>query len=64
MKDTYGKREYLCKCGKITQDFVWASKLTTHELSCFWCWKGLNYDNLVNKKTPQTTSIRTPTKNR
>ena len=64
MKDTYGKREYLCKCGKLTYDYVWASKLTLHELSCFWCWKALNHNNLVNKKTPQTPSIRTPTKNR
>jgi hypothetical protein len=64
MKDSYGKREYKCKCGKLTYDYVWLSKLALHELSCFYCWKELNYKHLIKKEVPQTAAIRTPTKNR
>jgi hypothetical protein len=62
MKDTYGKKEYLCKCGRITTDFVWESQLNDNKVKCFQCAKTLGIESL--KKTPQTVSIRTPTKNR
>jgi hypothetical protein len=64
MRDTYGKREYKCKCGKLTYDYVWLSKLAEHELSCFWCWKELSFKHIIKKKAAQSAAIRTLTKNR
>ena len=64
MKDTYGKRSYLCKCGRLTEDYVWESQLPTHEVECFQCAKSLGIKNLKKKEVPQMASIRTPTKNR
>ena len=64
MKDTYGKRSYLCKCGRITEDYVWESQLTNHEVKCFQCAKSLGHKDLKKKEVPQMASIRTPTKNR
>jgi len=64
MKDTYGKRSYLCKCGRLTEDYVWESQLPNHEVKCFQCAKSLGYKNLKKKEVPQSASIRTPTKNR
>ena len=64
MKDTYGKRSYLCKCGRLTEDYVWESQLPTHEVECFQCAKSLGIKELKKKEVPQSASIRTPTKNR
>jgi hypothetical protein len=64
MKDTYGKREYKCKCGRITTDYVWESQLPKNEVKCFQCVKSLGFKDLNKKEVPQTASIRTPTKNR
>lgn len=64
MKDTYGKRSYLCKCGRLTEDYVWESQLPTHEVKCFQCAKSLGIKDLKKKEVPQSASIRTPTKNR
>lgn len=62
MKDTYAKREYKCKCGRITTDYVWESLLENHQTNCFRCGKELTIKNLVVKV--QVHSIRTDTKNR
>ena len=64
MKDTYGKREYKYKCGRITTDFVWQSQLNDNTTNCFQCGKELGFKELKTKEVPQTASIRTPTKNR
>ena len=64
MKDTYGKRIYTCKCGRLTEDYVWQSELSKHKVSCFKCGKELSIDNLKVAAAVQTASIRTPTKNR
>ena len=64
MKDTYAKREYKCKCGRITEDYVWQSLLEFHKVQCFKCGKSLGLESLNVKEVPQTASIRTPTKNR
>ena len=64
MKDTYCKRTYKCKCGRLTYDYVWESQLPKHEVKCFQCAKSLGFKDLKKKEVPQTASIRTPTKNR
>ena len=64
MKDTYAKREYKCKCGRITTDFTWQSLLEKNVVNCFKCGKELDFKNLKTKEVPQAASIRTPTKNR
>ena len=63
MKDTFGKWTYKCKCGRIGGHYAWKSELKTSKFYCV-CNKELGYNNLKIKETPQTTSIRTPTKNR
>ena len=64
MKDTYGKRTYTCKCGRLTEDYVWQSELAKHKVNCFQCGKELTIDNLKVASAVQVASIRTPTKNR
>ena len=64
MKDTYGKRIYTCKCGRLTEDYVWQSELAKHKVNCFKCGKELTIDNLKAASAVQVASIRTPTKNR
>lgn len=64
MKDTYAKREYTCKCGRITTDYNWESLLENNIVNCFKCGKELTFKNLKTKEVPQTAAIRTPTKNR
>ena len=64
MKDTYCKRTYKCKCGRLTDDFVWESELPKHQVKCFQCAKPLAFKDLKKVDVPQTASIRTPTKNR
>ena len=64
MKDTYCKRTYKCKCGRLTYDFVWESELPKHKVKCFQCAKSLGFDQLQKAEVPQAASIRTPTKNR
>ena len=64
MKDTYSKRTYTCKCGRLTEDYVWQSELTKHKVNCFQCGKILGIDNIKASAAIQVASIRTPTKNR
>ena len=64
MKDTFGKRQYKCKCGCTMEDYVWQSELTKHKVNCFQCGKELTIDNLKAAAAVQVASIRTPTKNR
>lgn len=63
MKDTYGKRQYTCKCGTKIDGYVWFSQIKTTQFECTNCGKWLGYDNL-EKKVTSIISIRTPTKNR
>jgi uncharacterized protein (UPF0276 family) len=62
MKDTYAKREYQCKCGKITEQYVLQSLLEATKVKCFKCGTYLDIKNL--KVKAQLHSIRTETKNR
>jgi hypothetical protein len=64
MKDTFAKREYKCKCGRITEDYVWQSLLEFHKVACFKCGKLLGIESLKVKEKTQLPSIRTDTKNR
>ena len=64
MKDTYAKREYSCKCGRITESYEWQSLLEFHKVACFKCGKELGINNLKVKEKTQLPSIRTDTKNR
>jgi len=64
MKDTFAKREYKCKCGRITEDYVWQSFLEFHKVACFKCGKELSIESLKVKEKTQLPSIRTDTKNR
>jgi hypothetical protein len=63
MKDTYGKKDYTCKCGTVTEGYVWFSQIKATQFECTNCGKWLGYDNL-EKKVTSIISIRTPTKNR
>lgn len=62
MRDTYAKREYKCKCGIVTTDYVWQSLLEFHKINCSKCGKELGIKNIAEKV--QLPSIRTDTKNR
>jgi len=62
MKDTFAKREYKCKCGVITEDYVWQSLLEVTKVKCFKCGNQLTIKNIPSKV--QVHSIRTDTKNR
>ena len=64
MKDTFGKKEYQCKCGCVMEDYVWTSEVKSHKVACFKCGKSLGYEQLKIKAAVQSPSIRTPTKNR
>ena len=64
LKDTICKREYKCKCGRITTDYVWESQLPKHKVKCFQCVRLLGIEDLKVKEIVQMASIRTPTKNR
>jgi len=64
MKDTIQKRIYKCKCGNLTEDYVWSSSIKEHTIKCDKCNKAIAYDNLVVNKVAQSAAIRTPTKNR
>ena len=64
MKDTYGKREYICDCGAANEDYVWESQIKAHVLMCSSCRTKVRYANLKSKKVTSIVSIRTPTKNR
>ena len=64
MKDTYCKRTYECKCGRLTNDYNWQSELAKHKVKCFQCGTKLGIESIKTKEQPQTASIRTPTKNR
>lgn len=63
MKDTYGKRTYKCKCGRLSEHYAWESQLTKEKFYCY-CNKELGFKDIKTKEAPQTASIRTPTKNR
>ena len=64
MKDTYSKKEYNCKCGTLNERYIWQSEVKTYIFKCNKCHKELNFKYLKNNEKVQTTSIRTPTKNR
>jgi hypothetical protein len=64
MKDTYGKKLYTCKCGQLTEGYVWFGKIKETQFECTNCGKWLGYDNLKQDKPTSIISIRTPTKNR
>jgi len=64
MKDTFGKKQYQCKCGCVMEDYVWKSQIEKHKVACFKCGNTLEYKNLVVKKAAESAAIRTPTKNR
>ncbi len=64
MKDTFGKKQYQCKCGAIQEEFVWSSEVEKREFECGKCGKALRHDNLKVKSKVGIISIRTPTKNR
>ena len=64
MKDTYSKRQYLCKCERVTEDYVWKSELKDHTTRCFRCGETLDFKNLQTQEAVEATAIRTPTKNR
>lgn len=64
MKNTCAKRKYKCKCGTITECYVWQSDLEKHNLKCNKCSELIGYDHMVKEVKPQLTSIRTDTKNR
>jgi hypothetical protein len=63
MKDTYGKKLYTCKCGTITEGYVWFSQVKDTQFECTKCGKWVGHEHL-EKKTATIISIRTPTKNR
>ena len=63
MKDTYGKKDYTCKCGTVTEAYTWFSQIKTTQFECTNCGNWLGYENL-EKKVTSIISIRTPTKNR
>jgi len=63
MKDTYGKKLYTCKCGNVTEGYVWLSQIKDTQFECTNCGKWVGHDNL-EKKVATIISIRTPTKNR
>jgi hypothetical protein len=64
MKDTFGKKSYKCKCGTLSEEFVWASELEGHSFECAKCGKVVGFEQLNVKKVAQSAAIRTPTKNR
>ena len=64
MKDTFGKKQYQCKCGNIQEEFVWSSKLAPTQFCCVNCGKILGFINIIVKKAAESAAIRTPTKNR
>jgi hypothetical protein len=55
--------DYTCKCGTVTEGYVWLSQIKTTEFECTKCGKWLGHENL-EKKATTIISIRTPTKNR
>jgi predicted SprT family Zn-dependent metalloprotease len=64
MRDTFGKKEYTCKCGTVTEGYVWVSQIKDTQFECTKCGKWLGYGELSQKKVTSIISIRTPTKNR
>lgn len=64
MKDTYGKRDYKCKCGTLNEEFVWNSQIREKEIECTKCGMILGFNDIKIDKLVTFTSIRTPTKNR
>ena len=64
MKDTIAKRLYKCKCGVISEEYVWSSEIRGKEFECVKCGKSLGFNNIKVDKVVSIVSIRTPTKNR
>ena len=46
MKDTYGKKQYTCKCGQLTEGYVWFGKIKETQFECTKCGKCVGYNNL------------------
>lgn len=64
MVNKLSKRNYKCNCGAKLEEFVWENELSNYTFGCTSCAKSVGFSNIVVKKVRQTTSIRTPTKNR
>lgn len=64
MKDTFGKKQYKCKCGVVQEEFVWNSEIRDVQFKCAKCDKSLGFNNIKVDSVVSFTSIRTPTKNR
>ena len=64
MKDTFGKKNYQCKCGVVQEQYVWNSQIREVQFECGKCGKALGFNNIKVDKVVSIVSIRTPTKNR
>jgi len=64
MKDTFGKKEYQCKCGLVQEEYVWNSQIREVQYECRKCGNWLGFNNIKVDKVVSIVSIRTPTKNR
>ena len=64
MINKLAKHVYKCKCGTITETFIWSYELPKHKFNCTKCAKTVDFNNIYIKKVPESTSIRTPTRNR
>jgi len=64
MKDTFGKKEYECKCGVVQEEYVWSSQIREVQFECGKCGAWMGQNNLKVKSKVGIISIRTPTKNR
>lgn len=64
MKDTFGKKNYQCKCGVVQEDYVWSSEIREKEIECTKCGMILGFNDIKIDKLVSIVSIRTPTKNR
>jgi predicted SprT family Zn-dependent metalloprotease len=64
MKDTFGKKEYQCKCGVVQEEYVWSSQIREVQFECGKCGAWMGHESLKVKSKVGIISIRTPTKNR
>ena len=64
MGNQFKQRNYQCKCGAFTKEYVWDNDLEKTKIKCNDCSKTLTHTNLVKSMVNQAASIRTPTKNR
>lgn len=55
--------KYRCKCGEITQVYVWDNEIAHKRVKCS-CKAVMDGSNVVKPEKMQLTAIRTDTKNR